>query len=294
MIFQELKRKFLARMKVYRFGKHLQKTKKDILQYFHENPSSDREIQAAVAYLKQHPLRVFNAPFREKYSAEAVEVQYENGLPYVNSPWGKLFFKRAQNPATIKLLYNGLIMEQDPASPHRYTNADFQITQGDVLADIGSAEGIFTLMNIELLEKAYLFEQDEQWIEALEATFAPWKEKVIIIPKYVSDRQSEKEIRLDQYFQNTTLQPNFFKIDVEGAEEKVLNGMQGLAAQSKCKVALTTYHQQGDFEKFSRYFQERNYTHSGSDGVMVFINSFHTLEPPYFRKGLIRAVSNPS
>src|SRR5690606_30541039 len=117
---------------------------------------------------------------------------------------------------------------------------DFQITQGDVLADIGSAEGIFTLMNIELLEKAYLFEQDEQWIEALEATFAPWKEKVIIIPKYVSDRKSEKEIRLDQYFQNTTLQPNFFKIDVEGAEEKVLNGMQGLAAQSKCKVALTT------------------------------------------------------
>jgi hypothetical protein len=72
MIFQELKRKFLARMKVYRFGKHLQKTKKEILQYFHENPSSDREIQAAVAYLKQHPLRVFNATLCEQPLGETV------------------------------------------------------------------------------------------------------------------------------------------------------------------------------------------------------------------------------
>lgn len=281
-------------MKVYRFGKHLQQTKRDILQYFQENPSSDPEISRAVSYLRQHPLRVFNAPFREKYKAEEVQVQYENGLPYVVSPWGKLFFKRAQNPATIKLLYNGLIMEQDPESPHRYTHGHFQVQKGDVLADIGSAEGIFTLMNIDHVDKAYLFEQDEQWIEALEATFGPWKEKVVIIPKYVSDKQSEKEIRLDQYFEQASPKPNFFKIDVEGAEERVLDGMQDLATQHTCKVALTTYHLQGDFEKFSRYFEERKYQHSGSEGLMVFINSFQTLEPPYFRKGLIRAVSNPS
>lgn len=281
-------------MKVYRFGRHLQKTKRELLKHYRENPSADPEIREAVDFLKQHPLRVFNAPFRERYSAESVKVGYENGLPFVISPWGKLFFKRSQNLATVKILYNGLLMEQDLESPHRYTTNEFTLLKGDVLADIGSAEGIFTLMNIDLLEKAYLFEQDEEWIEALEATFRPWKDKVVIVPMYVSNVESAKEIRLDRYFAEIKAKPNFYKIDVEGAEDRVLEGMQNLATLQSCKVALTTYHLQGDFEKFSRYFEERKYRHSASKGVMVFINSFQKLEPPYFRKGLIRAISNPS
>lgn len=47
-----------------------------------------------------------------------------------------------------------------------------------MIADIGSAEGNFSLSNIENVKKVYLFESDKEWIEALEATFRPWRDKV--------------------------------------------------------------------------------------------------------------------
>jgi hypothetical protein len=287
MIFKELKRKFLARKRVFQFTKHLERTKRSILKYYAENPSTDPEVNQALEYLKNHKLGVFVAPFQEKYSPSSIHVSSENGLPFVQTRWGKLFFKRSQNPATIKLLLNGLYMEQDPESPHCYTDERFQIEEGEILADIGCAEGLFTLMNIQKLEKAYLFEQDEEWIEALQATFAPWKEKVVIIRKYVSDKNSETEVRLDHYFEHE--HPTFYKIDVEGAEQQVLDGM---GTHRPRKIALCTYHKQEDFEKYAQYFKEKGYHYYPNPGLMVFINSFQTIDPPFFRKGLIKAVFN--
>ena len=68
-----------------------------------------------------------------------------------------------------------------------YLSDNFTVQQDDVLLDVGSAEGIFALTHIEKLKHVVLFERNAQWVEALEATFAPWKEKVTIIRKYVSD-----------------------------------------------------------------------------------------------------------
>ena len=44
-------------------------------------------------------------------------------------------------------------------------------------------------ISLEIIEEAkhvYLFEQDEQWLEAIRATFEPWQAKVTIVQKYVS------------------------------------------------------------------------------------------------------------
>ena len=43
-------------------------------------------------------------------------------------------------------------------SPHSYVNDTFKVEAGDVVLDVGSAEGLFALDNIELATKVYVFE----------------------------------------------------------------------------------------------------------------------------------------
>ncbi|MBK6977601.1 MAG: FkbM family methyltransferase [Cytophagaceae bacterium] len=79
-----------------------------------------------------------------------------------------------------------------------------------------------------------------------EATFAPYKDKVTIVEKYVSDHDDEKCIKLDTYFK-TSDKVTFIKADVEGAEGEVLKGAEKLIQnQTNLKVAVCTYHRQAD------------------------------------------------
>ena len=101
--------------------------------------------------------------------------------------------------AFTEVAYRGLLIEQDKRSAHRYVDS-YEELKGKTLLDIGAAEAIFTLDTIEYIDHAYLFECDESWIKALEATFAPYKEKITIVRKYVSDVDEEDNITLDTFF----------------------------------------------------------------------------------------------
>ena len=92
-------------------------------------------------------------------------------------------------------------MEQDRRSPHHYFNSVKEVT-GKVFVDVGCAEGYSSLEIIEEAKHVYLFEQDEQWLEAIRATFEPWQDKVTIVQKYVSDHNSSREQTLDDFFNN--------------------------------------------------------------------------------------------
>ena len=48
-------------------------------------------------------------------------------------------------------LYIDLLTESDIESPHNYTDSEFFLKEDSILLDIGSAEGIFVLSNIEFL-----------------------------------------------------------------------------------------------------------------------------------------------
>lgn len=122
-----------------------------------------------------------------------------NGLFYVNHKGKRLYFKRELSKSAIKDLYRCLCIEQDKDSPHSYSFGEMSF-QNEIVADIGAAEGIWGLSLIESVKTLYLFECDEGWIEALNLTFSPWKEKVRIINKYVSDNSEGCMIRLDDYF----------------------------------------------------------------------------------------------
>lgn len=290
---EKLSYKTRSRWNAWFHRKKKQKIRRRILSHFAQYPPQDHELQEAVSYLSKHRLSTFYGTFQEKYHADQVIVHTDacNGLPFVMTEGKKLFFKRSFNKRTIQLLYNTLRVEQDKDAPHCYTDPAFLINEGDILADVGCAEGYFSLLHIEKLKMTYLFEQDREWIEALEATFTPWKEKVVIIPAFVSDKNDNEHVSLDHFFLPIPEKPIFYKIDVEGAEASVLKGMNRLLKKTQVKMALCTYHHQEDFDIFTRFLETNGFRQRPNPGFMIYQNELDHMTPPFFRKCLIKATN---
>ena len=235
---------------------------------------------------------VFPYPFVEKYNENDIEVfeDKSNGLFYVLHDGKKLYFKRDYNSVElVKNVYNCSLIEQDKESPHCYEDYQFKVEENDVLLDVGAAEANFALANIEKVKKVYLFETEPQWIEALECTFKPWKDKVEIINKYVSNNNNENNITIESFFKNTDV--NFIKLDIEGEEINVISSsIDFIKKQKKVKIAACTYHNNNDSKILSDLFTTHKIPYSHSQNNMLFI--YDKLTPPYFRKGMIRAFHN--
>jgi hypothetical protein len=201
----------------------------------------------------------------------------------------RLYFKKRWGEKRIKRAYSDLMREQDIYSPHRYISESFTVGTDDIVADIGAAEGNFSLSVIEITKKVYLFEYDQEWSEALRATFAPWKEKVEIINKYLSDSDDESHVKFDTFYKNRK-DITFLKIDVDGAESDVLNSCREVfKSGNPLKVALCTYHRNNDEKEFSILLRNHGFSVTPSKGYMIHYYD-KKMEAPYLRRGLIRAV----
>jgi hypothetical protein len=262
-----------------------------ILNYYaglQEAPSE--EIESVLNYLRTNPIAVFPYDFQNQYIARNIEVfdDHDKGLRYVLQGGKRLYFKKRWSKQKIRNLYNLLSKEQDFRSPHRYLTDQFKFEDGEVLVDVGVAEGNFALSIVEKASRVILFEADKEWIEPLKATFEPWKNKVLIVNKYVSDITNSGKTKLDDFiFPDET--GTFLKIDVEGAESKLLNGCKRILAEQKpFKIAICTYHKQEDEKEFSSLLTQNGFETSHSDGFMLFFYD-KKIKPPYFRRGLIRA-----
>jgi hypothetical protein len=262
-----------------------------ILNYYSNplNPPSD-EIKTVLSYLEINPIAVFPYSFKDKYIEDNIEVldDREKGLRYVILDGKKLYFKKRWSKKRIRHSFNELTREQDPQSPHRYLNDQFKIEDGEVLVDIGVAEGNFALGAVEKASRLILFETDVEWIEALNATFEPWKDKVLIVNKFVSDITNTKNTTLDDFISpedNIT----FLKIDVDGAESRLLDGCKRILSEQKpLKLAICTYHKQNDEKEFKALLTQNGFETSHSNGYMLFFYD-KKIKAPYLRRGLIRA-----
>jgi predicted RNA methylase len=267
--------------------------RKKVLNYFSllpENEVND-EHREVLGYLHNNPVRIFPYTFHDNYSAEKIEVFFdtEKGMRYVLQDGKRLYFKKRWREKRIKRAYSDLLREQDMNSPHRYLTESFTIDKDDILADIGAAEGNFSLAVIEKVKKIYIFEYDREWVEALRATFAPWSEKVEIINKYVSDINDESHIRLDTFYEMKN-DLTFLKIDVDGAEAIVLNSCNEIfKSGNSFKVALCTYHKNNDENDFTSLFSGHGFNVTPSSGYMIHYYD-KKMKAPYLRRGLIRAV----
>jgi hypothetical protein len=262
---------------------------------FHEASAGyneDQERKDVVDFVCNHGVQIFPYHFTNKYKQEDIQVFHddEHGMHYVLQGGKRLYFKKKWSVKRIKKSFHDLTLEQDEKSPHRYLSNDFDLDENDVLADFGAAEGNFTLSVIERIKKAYLFEYDPEWIEALRLTFKPWQDKVEIVAKFVSDKNDDKHCSGDVFFKDKSI--SFLKIDVDGGERGLLRGFkQTIEKAGTMKIALCTYHQHDDEQEFTQWLQQKNYKVEPSQGYMIF-HYDKKLKAPYIRRALIRATKN--
>ncbi len=194
-------------------------------------------------YIMKHGYERHLFTFRDEYDRMDIQISHDssNGLKYIITGKGRrLYFCRAMSDDKIIRLYRTLIMEQDIRSPHHYMDSPDEAC-GYTFVDVGCAEGIVALDVIDKVEHAYLFECDNAWAEALEVTFAPWKDKVSIIPKYVGNCDNDITVRLDTFFSDTNSRL-FIKMDIEGAESAALAGAKKILHRPDVEFAVCTYH----------------------------------------------------
>lgn len=280
----------MTKLKEYLFHRHLFSLHWKIIKYLNSIPKNqiNEEQNQVLNYLKRNPINVFPYNFTKKYMNRKLEIfkDKSNNLYYIVENGKRLYFKRDSKKKSIKKCYPVLQIEQDLESPHRYLTEDFNVNYGDVVIDIGAAEGNFSLSVIEKAAKVFIFEADSMWLEALEATFSPWKSKVEIISKFVSNIDDGKNCTIDNFFKNNKI--DFIKMDVEGSELDVLKGSENLLEKNdNLKLAVCTYHRQNDAKDINALLTQHNFTTEFSKGYMIFY--YNHLEVPFIRKAILRA-----
>ncbi len=279
----EIKRRELLLQRIF---KHVENNSGTYIQYKDE-----------IEYLKSTGIIT---PF--PYPSEGLDTKNVIGefdevkkLPYVMHKGKRLYFHNGLKLKSAKKKYLKLINVENilgdfnyKKSPHKYITNDFYVKTGDVLMDIGAAEGLFLLDNIEKIKKGYIIEASAVWMDALNATFEPYLDKVEIINKYATNTVSATETTIDECLKGE-MDDIFIKIDVEGYEIPVLSGAEKtLNSPKDIKVACCTYHRKDDAQVIDNFFADLNYNREFSDGYMLFFHD-KSIDPPYFRRGMIRA-----
>lgn len=255
--------------------------------------NSDPQLRECIKFVKKHGPAMFCYPEAEEKHYSLDDICYDENIGLFYAFWRgkKMYFKRSYTDKKTVLNYiNNSYWEQSAKSPHRYLAENFNVENGDVILDIGAAEGNFTLEVIDKLQKAYLFECDPEWIEALNYTFADYKDRICIVPKYVSDKSSEHKITIDDFCKEKGIEKlGMIKMDIEGAEICALKGAREMLRSGYIKkCAVCVYHNVNDAKKIEKLLP--NYTKAYVDGyIMSAIWRLHDLKYPYWVKGVLRA-----
>ncbi len=244
------------------------------------------EKNAIYAFMGRYGLTPYPYKFALEY--KNIDVNYlfdhQHELYYVLHQGKKLYFPQGYRTTDIQRIYKNLIIEQDARSPHRYVQSYDELT-GKTLLDIGAAEGIFTLTVIECIQYAYLFECDGKWVKALEATFAPWKEKITIVKKLVGNVTNETSITIDDFFSEQQPARLFLKMDIEGCEKAALKGAKNILENAPgFNCSICTYHRKDDARQISAILSDAGLEIKFTEGYLFYKKGL--------QKGVVRGVRN--
>lgn len=265
--------------------------RKAVLKHYR---SADRgslpgEIREGLKFLRFHKYTPFPYGWTRKYDnlIPGVFRDEANKSYYVLYEGKRMYFPRSFNSPEVIWAVRAARREQDPASPHLYLTEEFQPAGGSIIIDAGVAEGNFALSVVEKAKRLYLVECDRGWMEALRLTFEPWKGKVIFIEKFMSDTAGDTSTTIDELLGDEPEGPFFIKLDIEGYEQKAIEGMRKLVRSGwQVRMNVCTYHHPDDFRDIKSALESDGFACQVTDGYVLF---FHPGEDPSFRKVLIRA-----
>ncbi len=221
----------------------------------------------------------------EELSYLDVEVTFDEDKKMYYGDWNgrRLYWKRGETKRSVQRNIHYLRIEQLPQSPHRYLlPKDLPIA---TVADLGAAEGSFALDIIDRVGHVYLFECDPEWEEPLAATFAPWKEKITIVSKYIGRNCDNEHTTLDEYFRDKSL--DFIKADIEGAEVDAIAYGKEIMKNKVRAAAICLYHRSTDENDVLSLLYEYGYQCEVNPRHMFF----HEGDNPkdWLRRGVVQA-----
>lgn len=266
-----------------------------ILNYYEQNNS--KKYQGEIEYLKENGTLTGYLYKRTNKEIDSVTIGFDKKkkMPFVIHEDKRVYFPKNYSKETVKRIYLTLITEENilgggftEKSPHQYTTESFYVKKNDIVLDVGACEGLFLLDVIDMVKKGFVIESDKKWINALKATFEPYKDKVTIINKFASNKDSLNELTIDTCLKND-FGNIFIKMDVEGSENLVLqSALKVLNRKEDIRVSCCTYHRHDDASLIEDFFKGINYQAEFSDGYTLF-NHYDKSKPPFFRRVLIRA-----
>ncbi len=260
------------------------------ISYFKKYGTTEQRM--LISFLKTNQFFDFPYEWTKKYNLQEITVLREDDFPYVIRNGKKLFGKKSFSNEEWKSVYNQILLEQDVESPHRYMTEMRMPDSDSIFADIGAAEGFLALDIIDKVKKLYIFEYNTDWTEALEKTFKPWKDKVEIIDKYVSDIDSDDSITLDTFFADKNI--DFIKADIEGYEERMLQGGANVFKNKLKRCLLCCYHRNSAEEYFKSFLGNSGFDKiEVNNGFMIWTWAEEVLgeplTPPFTRHGVLYA-----
>ncbi len=230
----------------YRLMKKQKNMRKKMLEYL--NSQNNEEKKQLIPFFTRHYFEwipYFWIDEYDMYDEESyikIHLDKKMDMYFVDWHGKKLYWKQGTSKRKVLDKVRELYVEQDERSPHKYTTPDS--IEGMVVADIGAAEGFYSLDVVDRAEHVYLFESDPGWMKALRATFAPYKDKVTIVPLFVGNRVGDQFTTLDEFFRDKKL--DYIKADIEGAECEMLMGGSDVF-KNKIKAAnICLYHNPED------------------------------------------------
>ena len=164
---------------------------------------------------------------------------------------------------------------------HFYTPPETPLEKGDVVFDCGSAEGLFMLLARNTGASGLIFEPHPTYLRALRLTFANdaavtivdaalsnHNESAFLLEssygsRIVGDGDNGQHIKInvetiDSAAQRTRCIPTFLKADIEGYEQKMLEGAAETISSARPKIAITTYHDENDLESIRKLLRHYN------------------------------------
>ncbi len=151
----------------------------------------------------------------------------------------------------------------DPQDWHYYQKNHTPVESGEVLLDVGTAEGLFPLTVVEKCRKIIMVEPHPLLYRTLERTFAGHRNKVQLIHSAVGNQtgqlffeggsltgQIAKDGTSGELVQVNKIDDlipagekiTFLKADIEGFELPMLQGAAETIRRNRPKIAITCYH----------------------------------------------------
>lgn len=175
------------------------------------------------------------------------------------------------------MLYQTVAERFYPKTWHYYEMPQTQVEPHGVVADCGSAEGLFALVSSQRARQVVAVEALMGYQRALEKPFA--EKPNVQLAQCALGRTSgkafmqssgicsnlsgssggqETEVQpLDKLGRDQGIECSYIKADVEGFEQELLEGAAETISLRKPKIAITTYHASNDSAAMADFLKKR-------------------------------------